>query len=70
MNLLITGGYGFIGFNLVYHLFRENDNHRVRVVENLSVGKLEDLSLIGGFTEITREEIGETPVERIELAIG
>jgi nucleoside-diphosphate-sugar epimerase len=57
LNLLITGGCGFIGVNLVYYLFRNNDNHRVLVVDNLSVGKLEDLSLIGEFTKLRERRL-------------
>lgn len=41
--ILVTGGAGFIGSHLVDTLIREG--HRVRVLDNLSNGKLENLSL-------------------------
>jgi len=67
LNLLITGGCGFIGINLIYHFLNRHDNHRIRVVDNLSAGKREDLSLIVEFTEIKREEIRDVPSQKMEL---
>ncbi len=40
-NYLITGGCGFIGSHLVKNLIR--DGHRVRVLDNLSTGKAENI---------------------------
>ena len=40
-NVLVTGGAGFIGSNLVKELLRRN--YKVSVVDNLSTGKLENL---------------------------
>lgn len=42
MRVLVTGGAGFIGSNLVPHLL--NHNHSVTVIDNLYTGKLENLS--------------------------
>ncbi len=41
MNLLVTGGAGFIGSNLVERLI--SDGHRVSIIDNLSTGKRENL---------------------------
>ncbi|MCX8131270.1 MAG: NAD-dependent epimerase/dehydratase family protein [Clostridia bacterium] len=38
---LVTGGAGFIGSNIVERLL--NDGHKVRVVDNLSTGKFENI---------------------------
>lgn len=44
MNALVTGGAGFIGSHLVERLVKESPaGVRVRVVDNLSTGKLENL---------------------------
>ncbi len=41
MNILVTGGAGFIGSHLVDELL--NENYNVRVLDNLSNGKIENL---------------------------
>ena len=41
MNVLVTGGAGFIGSNLVKVLLR--DGHQVTVLDDLSSGKRENL---------------------------
>jgi UDP-glucose 4-epimerase len=41
MNFLITGGCGFIGANLTRRLLA--DGHSIRIADNLSVGRIEDL---------------------------
>jgi UDP-glucose 4-epimerase len=68
--ILITGGCGFIGVNLIRHLLGQGKNHRVRVLDNLSVGKKEDLGLIAEFIEVGREEIGQDFSHKVELIVG
>jgi UDP-glucose 4-epimerase len=41
MNVLVTGGAGFIGSHVVDRLV--NDGHQVRIIDNLSSGKLENI---------------------------
>ncbi|MCS3856615.1 nucleoside-diphosphate-sugar epimerase [Salinibacter ruber] len=47
MKWLITGGCGFIGRNLIRHLLRGDEQHFVRVLDNLSVGTRVDLKRVG-----------------------
>jgi len=49
--ILITGGRGFIGTNLVKNLVDEG-GHFIRIVDNLSAGSREDLSQVCSFIEI------------------
>jgi UDP-glucose 4-epimerase len=49
---LITGGCGFIGTALIKNLIR-NSHHRIRVLDNLSVGSREDLARLSDFKEIS-----------------
>ena len=44
VNVLVTGGAGFIGSNLVEALINESRVHSVRVLDNLSTGFLKNLS--------------------------
>jgi UDP-glucose 4-epimerase len=44
MNILVTGGAGFVGSNLVDKLIARGD--KVCVVDNLSTGKLENINKI------------------------
>ncbi|RJR42018.1 MAG: NAD-dependent epimerase/dehydratase family protein [Desulfobacteraceae bacterium] len=49
--LLITGGCGFIGTQLISHLMQEHPGARIRVLDNLSVGSRKDLSKVAPFFE-------------------
>lgn len=69
-SIIITGGCGFIGINLIYRLLREKNDHRLRVVDNLSAGKREDLASVAEFEEITQEKIEGAFNHKLELVIG
>lgn len=50
MNVLVTGGAGFIGSHLVTRLVREG--HAVRVLDNLTTGKRENLAEVLGDVDL------------------
>ena len=43
MRILVTGGAGFIGANLVQHLLQQADVEKIRVFDNLSTGALKNI---------------------------
>lgn len=43
MRILITGGAGFIGSNLVEHIVRRDETHEIVVLDDLSTGSTENL---------------------------
>lgn len=55
MRWLITGGCGFIGTSLVRNLTAQG-GHRIRVLDNLSVGSREDLAAVCPYTEIDADQ--------------
>ena len=48
MRILITGGAGFIGSNLVEHLLNSKDVELVRVLDNLATGSIKNLETFLG----------------------
>jgi UDP-glucose 4-epimerase len=46
--LVVTGGCGFIGLNLLYHLAGKGRCRRCVILDNLSVGRIEDLEAVLG----------------------
>jgi len=48
INLLITGGAGFIGPNLVEHFFKDERVARVRVLDDLSNGYYDNIAQFEG----------------------
>jgi nucleoside-diphosphate-sugar epimerase len=59
---LVTGGAGFIGAHLVERLIALG--HRVRVVDNLSTGKIENLASVMGDIEFLRGDLRDATVCR------
>ncbi|MBW2301006.1 MAG: NAD-dependent epimerase/dehydratase family protein [Deltaproteobacteria bacterium] len=70
MKVLITGGCGFIGVNLVEKLLQSSEDYALRVIDNLSVGKKEDLARVSSFIERGRGEAGDGHWDRLELVVG
>jgi len=56
---LITGGAGFIGSNLAREILRRGD--RVRVLDDFSTGRPENLTEVEGRIEILRGDVGDLP---------
>jgi len=52
---LVTGGAGFIGSHIVNRLVK--DNHRVRVLDNFSSGKISNLDSVIGKIELIKGDI-------------
>jgi nucleoside-diphosphate-sugar epimerase len=57
MNVLVTGGAGFIGSNLTRSL--ADDGHRVRVLDEFSTGRRENLDDLDGRVEIVEGDVGD-----------
>lgn len=64
MRILVTGGAGFIGSNLVQSLL--NDGHEIKVLDNLSTGRIENLDLVKDHPKFTfiRESVTHREVVR------
>jgi nucleoside-diphosphate-sugar epimerase len=56
MNTLVTGGAGFIGSHIVDRLL--NDGHRVRILDNFSTGKHENVPASGD-VEVIEGDVGD-----------
>lgn len=65
-NLLITGGAGFIGSNLVEHFLEDDRIGLVRVLDNLSNGYIENIQ---GFFEHPRFEFIEGDIRDYEICL-
>ena len=61
-NYLVTGGAGFIGSNIVDRLVMAG--HKVRVVDNLSTGKIENLNSIINNIEFIEDDLAEYEVAK------
>lgn len=69
--ILITGGCGFIGMNLVSYLLNHNRHVRIRVLDNLSVGTRDDLSRVCNYREVDSDRPQlERDDTRVELMVG
>ena len=68
---LITGGCGFIGRNLIKRLVAEG-GHKIRVLDNLSVGTKEDLSEVCNYSVLSPQSSDVNPQSStpVELFIG
>jgi UDP-glucose 4-epimerase len=55
---LVTGGAGFIGSHLVEALV--NDRHLVRVLDNFSTGRVDNLGPVLDQIELIRADLAET----------
>lgn len=61
MNWLITGGCGFLGTSLIKQLVVEG-GHKIRVIDNLSVGTREDLAGVCDYTELKPADLLSAPL--------
>jgi len=60
MKWLITGGCGFLGTSLIKQIITEG-GHKIRVIDNLTVGTRDDLAAVSSFIELPMsEQINET----------
>jgi nucleoside-diphosphate-sugar epimerase len=57
MNVLVTGGAGFIGSNLTRSL--AGDGHRVRVLDDFSTGRRDNLDDRAGQVEVVEGDVGD-----------
>jgi len=46
VNILVTGGAGFIGSNIVEFLLKKDDINKVRIMDNLQTGKMENINFL------------------------
>ena len=66
MRILVTGGAGFIGSNLVEHLLQKPQVSRVRVLDNLATGSLANIQ---DFQQDSRFEFLEGDIRSFETCL-
>lgn len=73
MRWLVTGGCGFIGSSLIERLVSE-DEHQIRVLDNLTVGTRDDLKRVTSFSEVERPRFAEDWLDgegtAVQLVVG
>lgn len=69
-NVLVTGGCGFIGVNLIAELRKQSN--KVRVLDNLTVGTRDSLREVSPFWEVKASEVGQhtNTQDMVELVVG
>lgn len=70
MNVLITGGCGFIGLNLIEALLKDCGRTKIRILDNLSVGTPEDLESVTAFRQVAADAVCGEPGGVVELVEG
>jgi len=60
MHFLVTGGAGFIGSHLVHRLVEQN--HKVRVLDNLATGKRHNLDAVAGKVEFVEGDMRDAAI--------
>lgn len=60
-NWLITGGCGFIGTSLIRKILEKDPKSHIRVLDNLEIGKRDDLKKVSIYKEIKFDEINSAP---------
>ena len=68
MRFLVTGGAGFIGSHLVEELLRRQ--HQVRILDNLSTGKRENLGLAAALSGLEMQVGDIRDPQAVERALG
>jgi UDP-glucose 4-epimerase len=69
-NWCITGGCGFLGVNLISRLREVQPNCAIRVVDNLSESRREDLAAVTEFREIGVEDVEPIHEPGVELVVA
>lgn len=65
MRTLVTGGAGFIGSHIVEKLLR--DGHSVRVLDNFSSGRRENLESLPGRPEVLEGDLRDTAMVKVAV---